>query len=145
MVKQYWKQKRTLTDGLTACCNPSTAKATKHHRYGVFISQSPANRKCARWVCPVLPTAPYNVAYQRCYHPSTNKTSCLVLLVDDLTEVRAMDKIEAGVLQTVDAKIAVHEAKQRALQDLFKTLLHQLMTAQLRVNHLDIDTSEVTR
>src|SRR5664280_1406406 len=88
MVKQYWKQKRTLTDGLTACCNPSTAKATKHHRYGVFISQSPANRKCARWVCPVLPTAPYNVAYQRCYHPSTNKTSCLVLLVDDLTVVR---------------------------------------------------------
>lgn len=48
----------------------------------------------------------------------------------------------AGVLQTVDAKIAVHEAKQRALQDLFKTLLHQLMTAQLRVNHLDIDVSE---
>lgn len=45
----------------------------------------------------------------------------------------------ANILRTVDEKIAVHEAKQRALQDLFKTLLHQLMTAQLRVNHLDID------
>lgn len=49
----------------------------------------------------------------------------------------------AGILQTVDEKIAVHEAKQRALQDLFKTLLQQLMTAQIRVNHLVLDTREV--
>ena len=50
----------------------------------------------------------------------------------------------AGILQTIDRKISVHERKRAALTDLFQTLLHQLMTAQIRVDKLDIDTSEVT-
>jgi type I restriction enzyme, S subunit len=49
----------------------------------------------------------------------------------------------AQVLQTVDRKIEIHESKKRALQELLKTMLHKLMTAQIRVNDLDIDTSEV--
>ena len=49
----------------------------------------------------------------------------------------------ADILQTVDRKIDIHESKKRSLQDLFKTTLHKLMTAQIRVNDLDIDTSEV--
>lgn len=49
----------------------------------------------------------------------------------------------AGILQTIDRKISVHERKRGALGDLFQTLLHQLMTAQIRVHRLDIDTSEV--
>lgn len=49
----------------------------------------------------------------------------------------------AGILQTIDRKISVHERKRAALSDLFQTLLHQLMTAQIRVDKLDIDTSEV--
>lgn len=49
----------------------------------------------------------------------------------------------ADILQTVDRKIDIHEAKKRSLQELFKTMLHKLMTAQIRVNDLDIDTSEV--
>ena len=44
---------------------------------------------------------------------------------------------------TIEAKISVHERKRAALQDLFQVLLHQLMTAQIRVDKLDIDTSEV--
>jgi len=48
-----------------------------------------------------------------------------------------------GILQTIDRKISVHERKRGALGDLFQTLLHQLMTAQIRVHRLDIDTSEV--
>lgn len=47
------------------------------------------------------------------------------------------------ILQTLDRKIALHEKKRAALQDLFQTLLHQLMTARIRVHELDIDTSEV--
>lgn len=47
------------------------------------------------------------------------------------------------ILQAIDRKIAVHDAKQRAWQDLFKTMLHKLMTAQIRVNDLDIDTREL--
>jgi len=50
----------------------------------------------------------------------------------------------AAILQTIDRKISVHERKRAALTDLFQTLLHQLMTAQIRVDKLDIDTSEVT-
>ena len=44
----------------------------------------------------------------------------------------------------VEHKVTVHERKRATLQDLFQTLLHQLMTAQIRVHHLDIDTREVT-
>jgi type I restriction enzyme S subunit len=46
------------------------------------------------------------------------------------------------ILGTLDRKIAVHDAKQQAWQDLFKTMLHKLMTAQIRVNDLDIATRE---
>jgi type I restriction enzyme S subunit len=58
-------------------------------------------------------------------------------LLDEQNEI-------AAILQTIDRKISVHERKRAALSDLFQTLLHQLMTAQIRVDKLDIDTSEVT-
>ena len=51
----------------------------------------------------------------------------------------------ATILQAIDRKISVHERKRATLSDLFKTMLHQLMTAQIRVDELDIDTCEVER
>ena len=42
-------------------------------------------------------------------------------------------------LATVQQKIALIEARKENLTDLFRTLLHQLMTAQVRVNDLDLD------
>ena len=39
----------------------------------------------------------------------------------------------ARVLQTVDRKIEAEENRKQALDDLFKTLLHHLMTAKIRV------------
>ena len=57
----------------------------------------------------------------------------------DLDEQHAI----ATALATIDRKLAHHVAKRAALNDLFQTLLHQLMTAQVRVADLDIDTSEV--
>lgn len=56
----------------------------------------------------------------------------------------AEQKEIAAILQTIDRKISVHERKRAALSDLFQTLLHLLMTAQIRVDKLDIDTGEVT-
>lgn len=50
----------------------------------------------------------------------------------------------AAALATIDRKLAHHQQKRAALNDLFQTTLHQLMTAQIRVGDLDIDTSEVT-
>ena len=49
----------------------------------------------------------------------------------------------AAMLLTLDRKIGLHDKKRTALQDLFQTLLHQLMTGRIRVNDLGIDTSEV--
>ena len=48
-----------------------------------------------------------------------------------------------AIIETIDRKISVHERKRTTLQELFKTLLHQLMTGQIRVADLDIDTKEV--
>lgn len=58
-------------------------------------------------------------------------------------ERKEQDEI-ASALMTIEAKISVHERKRAALSDLFQTLLNQLMTAQIRVDKLDIDTNEVT-
>ncbi len=49
----------------------------------------------------------------------------------------------ASVLQTIDRKIWVHERKRASLQELFRTVLNQLMTRKLGVADLDIDTREV--
>jgi type I restriction enzyme S subunit len=43
------------------------------------------------------------------------------------------------ILRTVEDKTRVHERKLQTLTDLFRTLLHQLMTAQIRVHELDLD------
>jgi len=43
-----------------------------------------------------------------------------------------------GVFAALDRKEKVHERKHAALTSLFRTLLHQLMTAQLRVHDLDL-------
>ena len=45
----------------------------------------------------------------------------------------------ASMLSAIDAKIEAEENKKRALEDLFKALLHNLMTARIRVNHLEVE------
>jgi type I restriction enzyme S subunit len=45
----------------------------------------------------------------------------------------------AKVLSAVDEKTAHHRRKYATLSALFRTLLHQLMTAQLRVHDLELD------
>ena len=48
----------------------------------------------------------------------------------------------AGVFAALDRKEKVHERKHAALTALFRTLLHQLMTAQLRVHNLGLPELE---
>jgi type I restriction enzyme S subunit len=43
-----------------------------------------------------------------------------------------------SLLATLDAKIAHHEARQGLLRELFRTLLHDLLTARRRVTDLDL-------
>jgi type I restriction enzyme, S subunit len=42
------------------------------------------------------------------------------------------------VLDTLTWKVSYAETKKALLNDLFQTLLHQLMTAQIRVNDIDL-------
>jgi len=44
----------------------------------------------------------------------------------------------ASILSAIDAKIEAEENKKKSLEDLFKTLLHNLMTAKIRVHNLEI-------
>jgi type I restriction enzyme S subunit len=44
----------------------------------------------------------------------------------------------ASILSAVDEKIEKEETKKKSLEELFKTILHNLMTGKLRVNHLDV-------
>jgi len=48
----------------------------------------------------------------------------------------------AAILEASDVKIRMHASKKRTLEDLFHTLLHQLMTAQIRVNDIKLSLSE---
>jgi type I restriction enzyme S subunit len=43
----------------------------------------------------------------------------------------------ASILSAIDQKIEAEESMKKALEDLFKSLLHNLMTAKIRVNHLE--------
>ena len=61
-------------------------------------------------------------------------------MTDDLGEQRDI----AAALTTIDRKLAHHQKKRAALNDLFQTLLHKLMTGEIRVADIDIDTSEIT-
>lgn len=49
----------------------------------------------------------------------------------------------ASILETCDAKIRLYASKKQFLRDIFRTLLHQLMTAQVRVNNFELREMEV--
>lgn len=56
---------------------------------------------------------------------------------------RKDEQAEIGrMLKNVEDKSRLHERKQTILKDLFRTLLHQLMTAQIRVHDLDLSFLE---
>ncbi len=43
-----------------------------------------------------------------------------------------------AILETIDRKIALHQKKRAVLDELFKALLHKLMTGEIRVSELDL-------
>jgi len=47
-------------------------------------------------------------------------------------------------LDAVEQKLTIYKRKKEALTDLFRTLLHQLMTAKIRVNELDLRSLAAT-
>mgnify|MGYP003394049726 CR=1 FL=1 len=43
-----------------------------------------------------------------------------------------------SILDAIDRKIDLHKQKRAVLEDLFKALLHKLMTGEIRVSDLDL-------
>lgn len=44
----------------------------------------------------------------------------------------------AAVINAIDRKVDIHRRKRAVLDDLFRTLMHKLMTGEVRVNQLDL-------
>jgi type I restriction enzyme S subunit len=70
--------------------------------------------------------------------PQLNKKDLLPLWLAIPKDLNEQVEIATSI-GALQAKIDSESAKLNLLTDLFKTLLHQLMTAQLRVNDLDLD------
>jgi type I restriction enzyme, S subunit len=48
-------------------------------------------------------------------------------------------QMEIGeALEAVESKISIHKSRKRLFQDIFRTILHELMTAKIRVNQFFI-------
>lgn len=69
-------------------------------------------------------------------HPRTS-WSILKTFKIPLPPLPTQQKI-ASMLSAIDEKIEAEENKKKALEDLFKTLLYNLMTAKIRVNNLEV-------
>ncbi len=54
-----------------------------------------------------------------------------------IAPIREQTEIVA-ILEVVDVKIREHRTQRRNLEELFRTLLHELMTARIRVNDIDL-------
>jgi len=90
-----------------------------------------------------LSQSPYGKAYFLSVAHKTTNLACInttklkgfPILIPTLTEQREI----VQMLGAVNVKLAQHVQKKQALSDLFRTLLHQLMTAQLRVHDLSLE------
>jgi restriction endonuclease S subunit len=69
--------------------------------------------------------------------PQLNKKDLTPLLIPVPPDIKEQQEIAAAI-SSIDAKIDLHRHRQASLSDLFRTLLHQLMTAQIRVHDLDL-------
>jgi type I restriction enzyme S subunit len=74
--------------------------------------------------------------------PQLNKKDLVPILIPlpkDIDEQREI----AGAISSVDNKTSYHQQKHAILSELFRTLLHQLMTAQIRVHDLDLTKEDI--
>lgn len=93
-----------------------------------------------------LSQSPYGKAYFLSVAHKTTNLACInttklkgfPVLIPTLAEQKEI----VQVFGVVDAKLAQQVRKQQSLSDLFRTLLHQLMTAQIRVHDLDLSSLE---
>lgn len=73
--------------------------------------------------------------------PQLNKKDLIPLLIPVPPDITEQEEIVAA-LSTVGAKIGLQRRRHALLNELFRTLLHQLLTAEIRVRDLDLTRLE---
>jgi type I restriction enzyme, S subunit len=95
-----------------------------------------------------LAQSPYGKAYfLKVAHKTTNlacinstKLKAFPVLIPTVDEQRDI----VAILDAIDQKIDLHRRKRAVLDDLFKALLHKLMTGEIRVADLDLSVLKST-
>lgn len=76
--------------------------------------------------------------------PQLNKKHLDPLLIPAPSDVEEQRDI-AAILDAIDRKIDLHRKKRAVLEELFKALLHKLMTGEIQVGDLDLSALEPQR
>lgn len=115
------------------------------HQNHVFAVRTDRTRLLPEFFA-YLAQSPYGKAYfLKVAHKTTNlacinstKLKAFPVLVPPLHEQHEI----VILLDAIDQKINLHRRKRAVLNDLFKTLLHKLMTGEIRVSDLDLSALE---
>jgi type I restriction enzyme S subunit len=151
--EEFWDDRRLdqfklhTGDVLIALTGATTGKSgVFQHNFRAFLNQRagrflPDDEGLKRCFLPFLVRQPY--------FQSEISSNILVAAQGNISPKR-MEKIKVGLpepsvqeeiassLEALDRKVACSQAKRTALQDLFRTLLHELMTAKTRVHKIEI-------
>jgi type I restriction enzyme S subunit len=111
------------------------------HRLRPLVSDTVDTKFAAAWL-------EIGFCHRRLYEGAGNKTtipnlsrarlSNLLMPVPDIDEQREI----VAILDAIDRKIDLHRQKRAVLEELFKALLHKLMTGEIRVADLDLSALE---
>jgi type I restriction enzyme S subunit len=107
------------------------------HRLRPLIGGSIEPKFAAAWL-------EVGFCHRKVYEGAGNKTTIPNLSRARLAElpmpVPAIDEQRdiVAILDAIDRKIELHRQKRAVLEELFKALLHKLMTGEIRVDELDL-------
>jgi Restriction endonuclease S subunits len=135
--KEIFKEKLTpagtllmsfkLTIGRTAILNVDA-----YHNEAIISIYPKENKVLKEFLFYYLPAVDYSNLQDKAIKGNTLNTSKLNKIPIPLPPLEEQQKI-ANILTTIDQKIQAEEKKKQALQNLFKTLLQQLITGKIRV------------
>ena len=124
---------------------PESGRYLHNQRLGLIVELD-ANRLCQRFLFNVFNTPHLRVEVaktstgSKVKHTSPTKLRAVRVAIPPTLEEQ---ETIAAVLATADFKIELATAKKTHLQDVFRTLLHELMTAKTRVHNLEIPKLEL--
>lgn len=111
------------------------------HQNHVFAVRPDPNRLKPDFLAYLAQSAYGKAYFLKVAHRTTNLASInstkLKAFPVVLPSLEEQDEI-VGILQAIDRKIDLHHRKRAVLDELFKALLHKLMTGEIRIDQLDL-------